>query len=81
MYVGAITCVQTQGGLTKYFPISIGLHQRLALSPNLFALVMDVLTRHLQEDVPWCMFFADDIFLLIRLERELKVNLNYGGQP
>ncbi|KAI0489432.1 hypothetical protein KFK09_029275 [Dendrobium nobile] len=25
---------------------------------------MDVLTRHLQEDVPWCMLFADDILLV-----------------
>ncbi|KAL0905238.1 hypothetical protein M5K25_027429 [Dendrobium thyrsiflorum] len=64
MYAGAVTCVQTQGGLTKYFPISVGLHQGSALSPYLFALVMDVLTRHLQEVVPWCMFFADDILLV-----------------
>ncbi|KAH0456366.1 hypothetical protein IEQ34_014273 [Dendrobium chrysotoxum] len=64
MYAGAITCVQTQGGLIKYFPISVGLHQGSALSPYLFALVMDVLTRHLQEDVPWCMLFADDILLV-----------------
>ncbi|KAI0522554.1 hypothetical protein KFK09_004934 [Dendrobium nobile] len=64
MYTGAITCVQTQGGLTKYFSISIGLHQGSAISPYLFALVMDVLTRHLQEDVPWCLLFADDILLI-----------------
>ncbi|KAI0519248.1 hypothetical protein KFK09_006690 [Dendrobium nobile] len=25
---------------------------------------MEVLTRHLQEDVPWCMLFADDILLV-----------------
>ena len=25
---------------------------------------MDVLTRHLQDDVPWCMLFADDILLV-----------------
>ena len=64
MYARAITCVQTQGSSTKYFPISVGLHQGSALSPYLFSLVMDVLTRHLQEDVPWCMLFADDILLV-----------------
>ncbi|KAI0511545.1 hypothetical protein KFK09_012175 [Dendrobium nobile] len=56
--------LQRERGLTKYFPISIGLHQGSALSPYLFSLVMDVLTRHLQEDVPWCMLFANDILLV-----------------
>ena len=27
MYDGVVIAVQTQGGLTKYFPISVGLHQ------------------------------------------------------
>ncbi|KAH0470061.1 hypothetical protein IEQ34_001619 [Dendrobium chrysotoxum] len=49
-----LAVIETQGGLTKYFLISIGLHRGSTLSPYLFALVMDVLTRHLQEAVPWC---------------------------
>ncbi|KAH0462810.1 hypothetical protein IEQ34_010385 [Dendrobium chrysotoxum] len=75
MYEGATTCVQTQGGLTKYFPISVGLHQGSALSPYLFALVMDVLTRHLQEDVPWCMLFADDILLVDKTKEGVEGKL------
>jgi len=66
--------------LTKYFPISVGLHQGSALSPYLFALVMDVLARHLQEVYLGVGFLLMIFFLLIRLERELKVNMNYGGQ-
>ncbi|KAI0499752.1 hypothetical protein KFK09_017960 [Dendrobium nobile] len=33
--------------IMKYFPISVGLHQGSTLSPYLFALVMNVLIRHL----------------------------------
>ncbi|KAL3518872.1 hypothetical protein ACH5RR_021461 [Cinchona calisaya] len=63
MYRDVVTSVRTPGGLTREFPINIGLHQSSALSP-LFALVRDELTRHIQEEIPWCMLFADDIVLV-----------------
>ncbi|WP_202601187.1 reverse transcriptase domain-containing protein, partial [Klebsiella pneumoniae] len=70
-----ITCVRTQGGLTNYFPISISLHQGSTLSPYLFALVIDALTRNLQDDVPWCMFFADDILLIDKTREGVEEKL------
>ena len=42
----------------------IGLHKGLALSPHLFGLIMDGLTIHIQEEVPWYMFFKNDIILV-----------------
>ena len=30
----------------------------------LFALIMDELTAHIQEEVPWLMLFADNIVLM-----------------
>ncbi|KAL6505368.1 hypothetical protein OROGR_025185 [Orobanche gracilis] len=64
MYEGASTSVRTNVGRTEEFLITIGVHQGSALSPFLFAIVMDELTRGIQNDVPWCMMFADDIVLI-----------------
>ena len=45
-------------------PISeVGLHQGSALSPDLFLLLMDVLTDDVKRDVHGSMMFADDIVL------------------
>ncbi|KAF3683290.1 Myosin-3 [Capsicum annuum] len=48
MYDGAKTQVRTSGGDLEHFPVLTRLHQGSTLSPFLFALVMDVLTRHIQ---------------------------------
>jgi hypothetical protein len=47
MYDNIVTNVRTSDGDTNNFPINIGLHQGSALSPYLFALVMDDVTRHI----------------------------------
>ena len=47
MYDGAIASVRSTGGETSEFVITVGLHQGSTLSPYLFALVMDELTRHI----------------------------------
>ena len=75
MYSGAMTTVRTVVGETNSFPITVGLHQGSALSPYLFALVMDELTRHMQDDVPWCMLFADDIVLVAETKVEVNAKL------
>ncbi|XP_070019955.1 secreted RxLR effector protein 78-like [Nicotiana sylvestris] len=64
MYDGAKTQVRTVRDDSDYFLVEIGLHQESALSPFLFVLAMDVLTRHIQGEVPWCMLFVDDIVLI-----------------
>ena len=56
--------MRTTYGETGKFPVTIGLHQGSTLSLYLFALIIDELTTHIQEEVPWCMLFVDDIVLV-----------------
>lgn len=49
--------------------MTIGLHQRSTLSPYLFALMAE-LTTHVQEEVPYCILFADDIVLVVDESRD-----------
>jgi hypothetical protein len=64
MYDNVVTSVRTNDGDTNDFPINIGLYQGSALSPYLFSLMMDEVTRDIQGDIPWCMLFADDVILV-----------------
>nr|GEU82773.1 hypothetical protein [Tanacetum cinerariifolium] len=45
-------------------PSEVELHQGSTISPHLFALISDELSRGIQDDIPWCMIFADDIVLV-----------------
>ncbi len=52
MYEGVTTIVRTVGGDTRDFSISVGLHQGSAINPYIFTLVLDELTKHIQESIP-----------------------------
>jgi Reverse transcriptase (RNA-dependent DNA polymerase) len=64
-----------------HFPIKIGLHQGSTLSPYIFTLVMDEITNDIQEDILWCMLFADDVKLIddsiIGVNQKLKLWRNF----
>jgi hypothetical protein len=64
MYDNVVTSVRTSDGDTNDFPINIVLHQGSVLSPYLFALVMDEVTRDIQGGIHWCMLFTDDVVLV-----------------
>ncbi|XP_047254608.1 uncharacterized protein LOC107843456 isoform X1 [Capsicum annuum] len=80
MYEGAKTQVRTVGGDSGHFSVLTGLHQGSTLSPFLFALVMDVLTRNIQGEVPWCMLFADDVVLIDESRRGVNDKLEVWRQ-
>jgi hypothetical protein len=63
MYDNVVASVRISDGDTNDFPINIGMHKGSALSPYLFAFVMDEVTRDIQGGIPWCMLFGDDVVL------------------
>ena len=75
MYEGARTSVRSAAGLTEDFEVRVGLHQGSALSPFLFAIIMDVLTKDARKEAPWDMMFADDVVLCREDKEELEVSL------
>ena len=52
MYDGVVANVRTCRGITSDFSITTRLHQGSASSPFLFAMVMDELTRVIQDEIP-----------------------------
>ncbi|XP_061541504.1 uncharacterized protein LOC133407527, partial [Phycodurus eques] len=63
MYEGSRTAVRCAVGVTDEFKVDVGLHQGSALSPFLFAVVMDRLKDEVRLESPWTMMFADDIVI------------------
>nr|GEU32215.1 hypothetical protein [Tanacetum cinerariifolium] len=75
MLDGAKTRVRSTTGSTEFFPVEVGLHQRSAISPYLFALILDELSRGIQWNIPWSMVFADDIVLVAESADALNMRL------
>ena len=62
-------------GTTESFKVKVGLHQGSALSPFLFAVIMDRLTDEVRREPPWTMLFADDIVIFEKTGEEVKRRL------
>ncbi|GKE71327.1 retrovirus-related pol polyprotein LINE-1 [Tanacetum coccineum] len=84
MYEGVKTRIRTIMGNTEFFPVDVGLHQGSAISPYLFTLILDELSWEIQESIPWCMIFADDIMLIaetkLRGGGRLYMTMAYGDR-
>ncbi|KAG7296805.1 hypothetical protein JYU34_020747 [Plutella xylostella] len=76
MYTNVLTQVKNPAGLSKHFHVRVGVHQGSALSPLLFNISMDYITREIQGPTPWCILYADDIALISRSASDLQGTFN-----
>ncbi|KAK3568025.1 hypothetical protein QTP86_028617 [Hemibagrus guttatus] len=75
MYERSRTVVRCAVGQTEEFNVEVGLHQGSALSPFLFAIVMDQLSEEVRQESPWTMMFAEDIVICSESREQVEVNL------
>ncbi|KAK3523471.1 hypothetical protein QTP86_033592 [Hemibagrus guttatus] len=75
MYERSRTVVRCAVGQTEEFKVEVGLHQGSALSPFLFAMVMDQLSEEVRQESPWTMMFADDIMICSESREQVEENL------
>ena len=60
MYSAAKTVVRTVYGNNNCFDVKVGMHQGSALSPFLFVIVMEALSREFRVTLTWELLYADD---------------------
>ncbi|KAK3570304.1 hypothetical protein QTP86_017185 [Hemibagrus guttatus] len=75
MYERSRTVVRCAVGQTEEFKVEVGLHQGSALSPFLFAIVMDQLSEEVRQESSWTMMFSDDIVICSESREQVEENL------
>ncbi|KAK3562250.1 hypothetical protein QTP86_033296, partial [Hemibagrus guttatus] len=75
MYERSRTVVRCAVGQTEEFKVEVVLHQGSALSPFLFAMVMDQLSEEVRQESLWTMMFADDIVICSESREQVEENL------
>ena len=64
MYHNARSRVRVGDGLSDEFEVKVGVHQGSVLSPLLFIIVLEALSREFRAGVPWEDLYADDLVII-----------------
>jgi len=77
MYTGAKTVVRTvYYGNSSSFEVKVGMHQGSALSPLLFVIVMEAISREFRVALPRELLYADDLVVIAETEEDVIKRLN-----
>ena len=75
MYKNARSLVRVNGKLGEEFEVKVGVHQGSVLSPILFAIVLEALSRGFCAGLPWELLYADDLVIIADSLDELSVKM------
>ena len=64
MYTDVKSRVRVNCQYSKEFGVGVGVHQGSVLSPLLFILVLEALSRQFRTGVPWELLYADDLAVM-----------------
>ena len=64
MYANARSRVRVGEGFSKEFEVKVRVHQGSVLSPLLFIIVLEALSREFRAGVPWEDLYADDLVII-----------------
>ena len=76
MYNNAQSSVQVNGTSSEPFKVTVGVHQGSVLSPLLFIIVMEAISREFRVSCPWELLYADDLAILSDSLETLKSKLS-----
>src|SRR6476469_9207370 len=71
IYNHAKTAVRTQNEIGEEFEVKVGVHQGSVLSPLLFTIVLEALSKAFRGGLPWEILYADDLVLIAESEEDL----------
>ena len=86
MYSNARSRVCVGEGYSEEFEVKVGVHQGSVLSPLLFIIVLEALSREFRSGVPWEDLYADDLVIIaesleecVRSSHVLSVALEWAA--
>ena len=71
MYTNPMSSVRVNSQYSPWFNVQVGVHQGSVLSPLLFVIVMEALSREFYTSCPWELLYADDLVLVAESLQEL----------
>ena len=75
MYKYVRSRVRVGDGYSEEFGVGVGVHQGSVLSPLLFIIVLEALSREFRTGCPWELLYADDLMISAGSKEELLVKV------